>query len=609
MAEGLAAAVAYRDLPFADTARFSAFYVLAYSATASLVGGAVAWLCCLACGRRPWPAAVGVGLAWTAILALRGYVVLESYLVFARGETSRAVLVFGAVLGAGASLTILARLLARYRWAAFHRALPISLVLALAAVVVWLVRASPPSTGPGPSAAAGPSSPRQALDPSSTNILLIVIDTLRADHTSPYGYDRDTSPNMSALAARGVTFERCLAQRTNTTPSMASMMTGLYPPTNGVVDAGDALDPSALTMAEMLQERGRTTAAFCANIMAGPRYNFDQGISRFDMLLPGEMVESRGINEAALEWLRQNRADPFFLWLHYMDPHWPYELPEPYQSLYSEGWTPGDRTHFRNWALAARERPGDVTYEISQYDGEIRFNDDSLGSLFSTMDELELWDDTLVILTADHGESLAERDYYFNHGAYCYDNTARVPLILVHPAFEAGRRVSTPVSLIDLMPTLRELLGLPADPSLQGESFAGALFGEELADHRPYHFILSGVTVGYHVHAVSTDQYKLVFDVDGRWIYFDVAVELAARLWQGAGTANPYRSRVIRRELYDIVEDPGETTNLAADRPHVRRRLERELWRWIDDVYADWVPRDPYRSPEELELLRSLGYL
>ena len=160
------------------------------------------------------------------------------------------------------------------------------------------------------------------------------------------------------------------------------------------------------------------------------------------------------------------------------------------------------------------------------------------------------------------------------------------------------------------MPTLRQLLALPPDPTLDGQSFAPALHGDALTGFRRHHFTLSGGRPSYHTHAVSTGRHKLIYEPDGRWIYFDVGIEFVGRLWYGWSTTNSYRYRVLQRELYDIVADPHETRNLVGTNSAVESDLETRLRDWIDRVYADRPrPRSQEHSPETIELMRSLGYV
>ena len=592
LVEGVAIALLYRDLPF-ERGPFLVFFVLTHVAATGLVAGVSGWTLVRVFGPYPRSVALGMGAGWALLLVVRGYRALVNFESFARGDWRRVALVMLAALAGGVAVAATTWIALRLFRPRIPGAVAALVVLALIAVAVALLRSPLPEFAPGiPETRSAP--PSAVLDPTETNILLIVVDTLRADHTSPYGYARETSPRMRELSSRGVTFERCVTQRTNTTPAMATMMTGLYPPTVGVVDAGDVLSESHTTLGEILQERGFRTAAFCANGMTGPRYNLDQGIERFELILPDEQIESRAINQEALSWLEEQGSEPFFLWLHYKDPHWPYELPESHAGLFADD--------------GGASTPSEVESEIANYDAEIFYNDESLGQIFDTLQRLDLWDDTLVILTADHGESLGEHDYYYSHGAYCYEPTAHVPLIMAHPRFGEPRRVEATIGLVDLLPTLLELFGIGADPALQGNSFAGALV-EGSFDPRPYNYVLGGGLVGYHNHAITTDGHKLVFDVDGRWVYLDVAVQLAAKLWQGRAPDHLYHLRVVRRELFDLAADPGEEHNLAGSEPALEAELDARLWDWLDRVYRGWMPPDPYRDPDILEDLRSLGYL
>lgn len=520
--------------------------------------------------------------------------------------------------GAALAIGLIAWLLAarKRRWV--PRPVAVSLALLVLAGGLFLTRGetviTAGQTGSGAAATVQTAPPFHAAD---TNLLLVTVDTLRADHTSAYGYGRDTSPVLTDLSSRGVRFGRCITQRTNTAASVAALMTGLYPPTNRTLNNRDILQDFNFTLAELFRDQGYRTAAFVTVPVVGPRFNFDQGFEQFKMLafrIPeDELAESRIVNRSTFNWLTENAENRFFLWLHYKDPHSPYLVPEKYKGLYLD--TPGTASPGETELLmqgTEEARRENARYFISQYDAEIRFIDESLGRLFDKLDELGLGERTLVVLTADHGEGLGEHGEYFAHGANCYEPTASVPLYLLHPALPGGRLVTDTVSLVDVLPTLRDLFGFGADPGLQGQSLTGLLTNDQTRPARPHHFIVGAYRAGYQTHAVTTGSHKLILKAMEGWVATDQAMDRLVRLWTGDPLLNPYRCRVTGYELYDLEADPGETNNLAGQGLEAEAELEDELWRWMDRTYRRGAVHDVRQgdlTPKLADQLRALGYL
>ncbi len=279
--------------------------------------------------------------------------------------------------------------------------------------------------------------------------------------------------------------------------------------------------------------------------------------------------------------------------------------------------THGDRQAPQNgmWSALAADDPfysqQNLDFYLSQYDAEIRFNDDSLGALFDCMPEHGLWENTLVIFTSDHGEGFGEHNEVYFHHNDPYEHTSHVPLVMRHPALGSGMRIERAVSLVDIAPTVLDLLGLPPNPRAQGESLAPLIL-DNVAPERPFHFIVGRYRRGYQTHSVRSDTHKLILDVDEHWLPFDAVVERLARLWIPEGTYNAYRYRRIERELYDLETDPEERRNLAAEGSPVIDELEGELWAWMESTYYEGRNRDGLdieQDPEALDALRALGYI
>ncbi len=628
----------YRNLPMPDQWQFIAFYGFSVFAAVSLATGVLGSLSAalFAKPRRAIGIGVGVGIAGLVMLLARLVLVLglaaqgvpEHRVDELAGLFSPLGIAGLATSGLGALvLGAFGYLIGRssFRRIRYPR-LP-GLLAAVVIVVLFAARSGdyvdfyPMKSG----AQAKVGSPSDFRD---TNVLLISIDTLRADHLGGYGYGRDTAPRLDALAEQGVLFERAITQRTNTAPAMAALLTGTYPPTNKVLNNRQYLQDFNLTIAEVLTAKGFSTSAVVSNPNLTEEFNFDQGfdehhwvVRQFEVGDP-EPIKSRAVNELAFPILEKVADRRFFMWIHYTDPHGPYLVPPEFRDLFldddladmhSHRVIPIGKDNFGSM------RKNDVVYGsqdldfiVAQYDAEIRFNDGSVASLLDKLDELGLRENTLVVLTADHGESMWEHEYFFQHGDTTYEPTAHVPLVFAHPMLRNPIRVETPVSLVDLTPTILDLLGLPVPSQVQGESFAPMVLGEHQESYRPYHFIMGSHRYGYQTHAVSTSQYKLILDVDERWVPIDAAVEFAARIWMPEEHLNVYRIRKIKTELYDLVTDPGESKNLAGLFPDVEESMSDILWAWIEETYHAGREREsmtPEISRETEEALRALGYL
>jgi arylsulfatase A-like enzyme len=453
-------------------------------------------------------------------------------------------------------------------------------------------------------------------DESPPGVLLITVDTLRADKLSSYGYGLETSPNLDALAARGARFTDAMVQWPKTWPSMASLMTGAHPKTTGLRLRPRYLPSSLLMLSEVFGQAGFDSAAVVANFNVGRTHGFDQGFDHFVESWQERWAEdARGrkyvntagrvkaytnatlVTDQALRWLRaRDESKPFFLWLHYMDPHGPYVPPESYAELFqgrhASGTIPPAKLPSYQRQLRGRRLITDLGFYRAQYDREIRYFDDELGRLIEALAELGLGQ-TLIAVTADHGESLGEHDYYLEHGLLSYQPTAHVPLILVQPGrIEAGLVLERPIGLIDLAPTLVELAGVPVPPSHEGVSVAGLLRGEVGAAAPDRVFMEAGYQPGASQLSVR----------DGRWKLIHVRSAAERTLMTGA-----------EYELYDLQTDPAELTNRAAANPEIVLRLSRELAQWYGDGGAPTeLGREIDRGAldeRSRDMLNALGYL
>ena len=394
--------------------------------------------------------------------------------------------------------------------------------------------------------------------PSRPDVLLVTIDTLRADHLGCYGDKHAATPVLDALAARGARFPTAIAAVPLTTPSHASILTGLTPLRHGVRDNGDYVLPDTIpTLAEAFHDAGYRTAAFVSGFPLDRRFGLARGFDVYDDHLPhGEDRRRSAYVErladqttaAARSWLEAGPPSPWFLWVHYFDPHAPYEPPPE---------------------LAAR-------FAGRIYDGEIAFVDAQLGGLLRFLDTNGLSSRTLVLVTADHGESLGEHGEE-THGVFVYDATLRVPWIMAGPGVRAGLVPPVVARGIDVAPTLLDLAGaIPPRAAMEGRSLGPALRGQPMPDAPAYaESLFARLRLGWApLHAWRTARFKLI--------------------------------DAPRPELYALDEDAGETRNRSADHADVAGRMRRELGAALAARPPD-AAADP--GPDGAERLRALGYL
>jgi len=455
------------------------------------------------------------------------------------------------------------------------------------------------------------------------NVLFITIDTLRSDHLSAYGYPRETSPAFDRTAAQGALFTNVVAATPFTQPSTASLLTGLYPHTHGVRNHPNLLAPNHVTLAEVLRDEGYLTAAFSSHGLLVPEWGFGQGFLlferigtpvRFDVTLLAHALRRLGVRkpershradavtERALRWLDSGARTPFFLWLHYLDPHFPYEPPEEYARMFDSG-TGVDELTDLEWPDGRRkifdlDLPEDrVRKNIDLYDAEIRFTDDEIGRVLDRLQKMRLLDKTIVAITADHGESLGEHGLYFAHTHFLYDPCMMVPLAVSYPPEVApGTKISRVASGLDVMPTILNLAGAPIPPGLEGRSFAPLLRGAE------------------------EERFRAVFGENGRTIVGNLEEENPR--WTVDGDAGRWRMvraddhKLIlipkpegdRFELYDLTNDPRETNDRAAAEPARLDSLKRLLLDWIAEETSGSTFKDKIDG-ETLRALRDLGYI
>ena len=394
------------------------------------------------------------------------------------------------------------------------------------------------------------------------NVVFITIDTLRADHLGCYGYKQISTPNIDSLAAHSARFERAYTPVPVTLPAHTAIFTGTYPTLSGMHDfSGNKLSPTQPTLASILKEHGYATAAVIGSAVLDSRFGLNKGFDFYydhfdfnrlqesnleEMERPGNIVA-----DVALDWLEKNAKTTFFLWMHLYDPHYPYRPPAPYSEQY-------------------KDRP---------YDGEIAFADSQVGRLITFLKAKGLYQNTLIVLSGDHGESLGEHGEK-THGFFIYNATLHVPVIIHLPGVEAAKVLPELASLTDLMPTVLQALKIDIPSQTQGRSLiplitpakdegSRSLYAETFLPR--IHFNWS------ELRSIETEKYQFI--------------------------------QAPKPELYDLSTDPGETRNLYDEKKAVSEELHARLTKLIRQNSADHeLAEKTGLDPALMERLKSLGY-
>jgi arylsulfatase A-like enzyme len=430
------------------------------------------------------------------------------------------------------------------------------------------------------------------------DLLLITLDTTRADRLGCYGYAKPTTPHIDQLAAAGVVFTRALAQATVTPVSHASIFTGLYPYTHGVrVMHGlteNRLADQHTTLAETLKGAGYRTAAFVSAFPVTERFGLHQGFDHFDadfmsgvttpLVTPKGSVNTGpaqrradATTDRALAWMAAgDRAAPRFVWLHYFDPHDP-TIGPPESIMERYGHVKGSEP--------------EVLRAI--YDMEIMHVDDQIGRVVAALRDAGRLEQTIVVIVADHGEGLGDHDWW-THGLL-YEEQVRVPLIVRAPSIPAGRRVAETVRTIDIVPTIHELIGIAAKdrPRVEGRSLVSLARGAGAASAAPplvYCDSVNMLTYQFTPRIRDVKDDMLFAVVDGPWKYIH------------------HLLHEEQSELYHTGDDPRELVNLYARQPKVVERMKRKLHE-LPFAPTDQMEDRNRMSPEDIERLRSLGYI
>jgi len=424
------------------------------------------------------------------------------------------------------------------------------------------------------------------------NVLLYVIDTLRADHLGCYGYSRPTSPHIDALAATGIRFEHAVAQSSWTTPATASILTGRYPLAHGATTLGEGMWPDVPTLAEVLHGAGYRTAAFVTNGNVAGELGFARGFETYryfpeDRKRAGMYLRADELHPQIVPWLAEGDRRPFFLYVHATDPHAPYLPPDGWADRFrdDEGLPALARYPDLLQALTSGrvlQTAENVSYLVSQYDAEVAFLDESIGQFLGELGRLRLLDDTLIVLVADHGEEFHDHGR-FSHGRTLYGEVTNVPLIIRLPGGDGGGRHVTPLARqIDILPTVLAQVGVPLPDHVDGHALGsdedGALPEQQEAFSQTN---LGGPSLA----AVQVEGWKII--------------ENAGRVQGGV-------------EVFDLGADPQENHNLADGAPVLVGYGEQRLAEWRT---GEWRPSHRSAAPRPQlddntrERLRALGYV
>ncbi len=404
------------------------------------------------------------------------------------------------------------------------------------------------------------------------NVLIVTLDTTRADHLGAYGKRGARTHNLDRLAADGVVFENCFTAVPVTLPSHSTIFTGTYPMAHGVRDNGlFQLPASALTLAEILQERGYRTGAAIGAFPLTSEFGIEQGFEFFDDHVTIASEDYRGgvdeaaaslffdersaprVNDAILPWLRSNGDQPFFAWIHYWDPHQPFVAPPPYSQLFAH----------------------------DPYQAEIAFVDQSLGRILDELERQGVAERTIVVVTSDHGEGRGEHDEE-THSQLAYNTTLHVPLILRVPGLEGGHRIRRRVGTVDILPTVLELLDLPVPEQVQGRSQARLIRQRSDEPSRGLYYAETLSPRFSH----GWGELRALFEGDLKYIH------------------GP------RPELFDLQADPGELHNLVPSQPQQHQRMEAALAAFIArNAQATSSDAAQEVDPETRQRLLALGYV
>ena len=417
-------------------------------------------------------------------------------------------------------------------------------------------------------------------DKEISRVVLISIDTCRSDYLSCYGYPSNITPNIDAIADQGILFANAISPIPLTLPSHSSIMTGTIPPSHGVhYNEGYQLGDSNITLAEILKEKGFTTGAILSSFVLDSKFGMDQGFDTYndefeEVQDTSSDPERKAIktSQAANSWLDKHCDDKFFLFLHYFDPHFPYEAPEPF--------APESQSISDNYALMAFMDKQTVKKQIlASYAAEVAYVDHCIGQVIDKLKQLKIYHSTLIIITSDHGEMLREHGES-SHGFFIYQSAIKVPLILKLPWKTKAAKINDTVGLIDIAPTVCSLLKIETEAGFNGVDLQQYLSGNNAPKQRNIYCetFLPTMYDASPLFAVVSDDWKYI--------------------------------QSTRPELYDLRNDQEELNNLISQKKHQARLLQDKLKQILEENIQDTGGNNKLvLDKESMAKLESLGYL
>jgi len=436
--------------------------------------------------------------------------------------------------------------------------------------------------------------------PRALNIILITIDTTRADRLGIYGYERPLTPNIDRFAAKAIVFEQAYCQVPITPPSHSTMLTGLYPRNHGVLVTGHRLPDSVTTLTEILKVHSYNTAAVIASFILAPEFNLNQGFDTYFYPV-GKSAEHRADvqTDKAMEIIGKftEAKQPMFVWVHYYDPHtdyipplktyWKYFLENPYSERFD-----ADAYKFREITSLSEvgkrlPLPEELVLGSDLYDGEIEYMDSEIGRLLDFIEQKGLLKSSVIVLVADHGESFRV-SCPFEHSPRVYEELIHVPLILWIPTMKGHRRIDAQVELTDIMPTILDILGIKEKPKMDGVSLVSLIKGER-SKVKDFIFAETDKAIGQpygagHILTLKDQNYKLVFNMTTQKVQlFPVKNGLA---------------------------DDREESDLCPKEAELCSEYTAKLFDFLEDRFQDAPkPITPELDKHQIEKIKSLGYL
>ncbi|MHC4158706.1 MAG: sulfatase [Planctomycetota bacterium] len=426
------------------------------------------------------------------------------------------------------------------------------------------------------------------------NVILIVIDTMRADHTGCYGYQRNVTPNIDRLARDGILFKKAIVAAPWTLPSVASILTSQYPCVLGVYDKLTVIDSRFPLFSEIFKQHNYTTHGIVSHTLMSARFGLGRGFDHYDeeSTFCDEGISSPTVTSKAISFLQQSHKQPFFLLLHYFDPHYNYTLHKQYNYFPSyNGNLKSGHPMMELWRIRHQLSENDIKFLLSLYDSEIAFTDEYIGKLLNELKKLGLYDNSIIIVTSDHGEEFMERGW-IGHTRTLHQELLWVPLIIRLPAGGA-QVVKQPIGLIDIMPTILKYFGWKIPDGLEGQtlnlcqcaSIASRPIFSETFNPQLLRILQQEPVRPIAYRSIILDNWKYIYD-------------------QQSGS----------EQIYDLSEDPYEKNNLSEQQTEQHNGLKALLSNWIKYVKTKEKQGSSHDAselftPEQRKHLESLGYL